>query len=69
MKTPLPIGNGELSSIICAMLRERGLDSFTLPLEDFERLNLGAYGLECEGEFANEDDDIPTSMTVTIRKM
>ena len=68
MKTPLPIGNGELSSIICAMLIERGLDSFTLPLEDFERLNLGAYGLECEGEIA-EDGDTVTAMIVTIRKM
>lgn len=69
MKTPLPLKTGELSSIICALLIERGLDSFTLSLEDFDKLNLGASGLYCEGELENEDDDVPTAMTVIIRKL
>lgn len=69
MKTPLPLGEGELTSIICALLKERGLDSFTLSLEDFDKLNLGAYGLECTGDIDDNDSDTVLSMTVSIVKV
>ena len=68
MKEPIELDGGHLSSIICAMLNERGQDSFTLTFEKFEELDLGNFGLECEGVF-EDGDDTPTAIIVTVRRV
>lgn len=66
MKQPIPLGAGELSSIITAMLLEQGKTEYTLSFNDYTNLGLGDCALESMGNFENDDDDRPVSITVTV---
>lgn len=70
MRKPIELSGDHLSSIITAMLKERGLTEYTLQFDTFHELDLGSYGLECSAEW-NETDgkSYPDSITVTIRKL
>ena len=65
MKKPIPLGTGELSSMITAMLLQQGKTEFTLTLAEFEDMGLGALHVMSDGEF-EEGSDTPTSVTVHV---
>lgn len=66
MKKPIPLGQGELCSIITAMLLQQGKTEFTLSAAEFEDMGVGKLHVMTDGEFENDDSDTPTSMTVHV---
>ena len=64
-KTPIPLEQGELCSIITAMLLQQGKTEFTLSLAEFDDMGIGKLHLMSDGEF-EEGSDTPTSVTVHV---
>lgn len=54
-----------LSSIISAMLIERGESSYTLSLKKFEELGLGNRGTQYEGVVSDDPDQF-SALVVTL---
>lgn len=70
MKKPIALNGDNLSSIITAMLMEKGLTEYTLHFDTFTELDLGNWGLEFTAEWSDSGDkSYPESITVTLRKV
>lgn len=74
MKYSIHLDAGALCSVIAALLMERGLTEYTLPLAKFEELNLDSYCVKTHGTFDSEgeepeDGETPVSITITVRRV
>lgn len=65
MRKPIHLDESHLSSIISAMLAEKGVDEFTLTFEKYNEPDLGNFGLASHAEYSG-DKDYPDSITVTV---
>lgn len=55
-----------VATALSVALMRQGLNSITFTLEEFKAMNLESYGIELSGDFENEEDEIPTSVTYRI---
>lgn len=65
MKKPIELDVNHMGSLISALLLKRGQNEFTLPFEDYHKLDLGSYAVVTSAEWTG-DKGYPDSITASV---